>query len=213
MTVRGIDVASYQPDRPAVAGLAFVWIKATEGTGYVNPRMREQLATARGAGRVVGFYHFLHAGKVPEQVAHFLSTIPEQPGDMLACDWETPPGASPASCSEKDEFLHLVKQTKVPHRAGLYCNRDFWLHRDTTSQCGDFLWIADPTTAGHPRVQHPWTFHQYAISGGTDENVAAFADLAALQHWAGVPAAKPPAPTLEQRVTGLERRVTILEKR
>jgi GH25 family lysozyme M1 (1,4-beta-N-acetylmuramidase) len=219
MSVRGIDVASYQPDHPTVKGLAFVFVKATEGTTYKNPRMAAQVATARAAGAVVGFYHFLHAGKIPEQARYFLGAIEEHRGDILACDWEMPPNEKPATCAEKDAFIREVKALDGGYKVGLYANRDFWLHKDVTSGCGDFLWIADPTTAGHPRVQHPWTFHQYAVSGGTDQNVGNFADMAALRKWAGVPAPKPPAgapapaPTIEQRVTSLETRVTALEKR
>lgn len=185
MPIRGIDVASYQADRPAMRGYSFVWVKATEGTGYVNPRMAKQAEAARAAGAVVGFYHFLHPGDTHAQVAHFLSATPEQPGDMFACDWETPPSGVPATCAEKDQFIGTLKSaTRVPHRTLLYCNRDFWLNRDTTSECGDGLWIADPTTAGHPRVQHQWAFHQYSVSGGTDQNVGRFSSLSALKTWA-----------------------------
>ncbi len=59
--VPGIDVARYQgaPDWAAVqaAGTRFVYIKATEGVGYVSPTLDEQLAGARGAGMVTGLYH------------------------------------------------------------------------------------------------------------------------------------------------------------
>ncbi|MYS19173.1 Lyzozyme M1 (1,4-beta-N-acetylmuramidase), GH25 family [Streptomyces sp. DvalAA-14] len=224
MTVRGIDVASYQPPTPAVAGNSFVWVKATEGLTYVNPHMASQAAAARKAGAVVGFYHFLHPGGIAAQVAHFLKTAPEQAGDMFGCDWETPqPPDKAASSEEKDQFLRVLKgATKVPHRVVLYCNLDFWLHRDKTSQCGDGLWIADPNSpAGHPKVQHAWTFHQYGITAGTDQNVGQFADINSLRAWAGVTLPKPPAgapaaPTLaslDKRLTSVETRVTALEKK
>ena len=38
----------------------------------------------------------------------------------------------------------------------LYCNRDFWLHRDSTSFCADGLWIADPSAPeGQPAGRAP----------------------------------------------------------
>ncbi|MFK0297339.1 GH25 family lysozyme, partial [Streptomyces sp. NPDC090442] len=59
MTVRGIDVSSYQPSTYNTNGRDFVFVKATEGTSYINPRQSAQAAQARRNGLVVGFYHFL----------------------------------------------------------------------------------------------------------------------------------------------------------
>jgi hypothetical protein len=68
----------------------------------------------------------------------------------------------------------------------LYANRDFWLHRDRTSYAGSGLWVADPSAPkGHPRVEHPWLFHQYSEAGGLDHNLGNFADRTALRRWAG----------------------------
>lgn len=213
MSVRGIDVASYQSATPSTAGLGFVMIKATQGTTYVNPRLAAQTATARSRGLVTGFYHFLEPGNTAAQARWFLDHAPERRGDILACDWEEDGGRYP-TCADKDSFIRDVKAYDKTYKVGLYCDLDFWLHHDTTSYAGDFLWIADPSSpAGHPRVQHPWTIHQYGIAQGTDQNVANFPSLDAMKTWAGVPAAKPPAPTLEQRVSSLETRVTALEKR
>src|SRR5690242_20155657 len=142
MSVSGIDVASYQPDHPAMAGLSFAFVKATEGTTYANPRRAAQVATARAAKAVVGHYHFLHAGNIAAQVAYFLAHADWRAGDMLACDWETPAaGAKAASDAEKNAFLAAVKKARPAARVVLYCNRDFWLNRDQHSVCGDGLWI------------------------------------------------------------------------
>jgi GH25 family lysozyme M1 (1,4-beta-N-acetylmuramidase) len=219
--LHGIDAASYQPDTLAMAGMSFAFVKSTEGTTYANPARVPQVRSVRAAGDVVGHYHFLHAGSIAQQVAFFLKMAPYQPGDMLACDWESPGTGqgSPATDAEKGEFLAELKRARPAARVLLYCNRDFWLHRDQHSVCGDGLWIADPDApAGHPRIKHPWTFHQYGTAKGTDQNLGQFPDLAALKKWAGVPAPHPttpppahPAPTIDQRVTVLERRVGALE--
>lgn len=59
---QGIDVGTSQPniDWNAVrgSGREFVYIKATEGTGYVSPILDQQINGARGAGMVAGLYHF-----------------------------------------------------------------------------------------------------------------------------------------------------------
>lgn len=181
VTVNGIDVASYQGTTYDTAGRGFVFVKATEGTSYANPHHAGQVATARSRSLVVGHYHFVRPGNMMAQVDFFLHTAGVRAGDVLALDWEDP-GVSSA---DKDAFLRDL-ETKAPNnRVILYCNRDFWLNRDRTSYCAEGLWIADPgVSAGHPRIQHAWTFHQYGENAGVDLNVAVFSDEAALRGWA-----------------------------
>lgn len=191
--INGIDVASYQPEVISPTGLDFAFVKATQGTSYINPKMGRQAASARTAGLVVGFYHFLVTGNIKAQAAYFVDKAPEVQGDLLVCDWETDPVTHKAPTNaEKDAFLAELVRLRPGHKVGLYCNTDFWLKRDKTSKRGDFLWIADPsTTPGHPRIEAAWVVHQYAVSGGTDRNVAQFASRAAMRTWAGYPAPVP----------------------
>ncbi|WP_231156090.1 glycoside hydrolase family 25 protein [Streptomyces sp. CNZ748] len=182
--LRGIDVSSYQSSSYDTDGLSFVFIKATEGRSYVNPRLSAQTKRGRDAGLVVGFYHFLWPGNLTEQAEYFVSKAPETRGDILAVDWETTGGGSHASNAEKDRFIKKVKDLRPHHRVILYANRHFWLNVDTTSYAGDGLWIADYVTAGKPRIQAKWHFHQYT-DDPLDKNVADFSSKAALKEWAG----------------------------
>lgn len=213
--IKGIDVSSYQSETYSTSGLDFVFVKATEGTSYVNPKQHRQAATARTAGLALGFYHFLWPGDPEAQARYFVDKCASVHGDMLVCDWETTQGGAPSN-GEKDAFLRAVKQLRGDtHKIGLYCNRDYWLTRDKTSYAADFLWIADPTAAGKPRIQAQWTFHQYSTSGGLDRNVGRFDSRAKLLSWCGYPNApkpKPAKPTTEQRLTSLEKRVSALER-
>ncbi|MFH8553687.1 GH25 family lysozyme [Streptomyces celluloflavus] len=194
MTVKGIDVSSYQSSAFSTSGLDFVFVKATEGTSYINPKMRDQAAHARAAGLVVGFYHFLRPGDMAAQARYFVECCASVEGDPLFADWEDPG----VTCAQKDAFLAEVKHLRgATHRVGLYCNQSYWLTRDTTSNAGDALWIADYVTAGKPRIKAAWTFHQYA-DRPLDTNLGSFADRAALRKWAGssAPASNPePKPT------------------
>jgi GH25 family lysozyme M1 (1,4-beta-N-acetylmuramidase) len=221
MAVHGIDAASYQPGKLAMAGMSFGIVKATEGITYANALRDAQVSSVRAAGAVVGHYHFLHAGSIAAQVQYLLKTAPYKAGDFFACDWETPARGQgqPASDAEKNEFLADLKRARPAARVILYCNLEFWLHRDVHSVCGDGLWIADPDSPpGHPKIQHEWMFHQYGQQRGTDQNLGNFTDLSALRHWAGVPvqtppATHPPAPTLDQRVSAVEGWVTKLREK
>jgi GH25 family lysozyme M1 (1,4-beta-N-acetylmuramidase) len=181
--LRGIDVSAYQSSAYDTDGLSFVFVKATEGSSYVNPKLTAQAKTARDAGCVVGFYHFLWPGDLTAQAEHFVAKTPDKAGDLLAVDWETTGDGTHASNAEKDRFIRKVKELRPGNRVLLYTNRHFWLTVDTTSYAGDGLWIADYVTAGSPRIRAEWRFHQYT-SDPVDRNVANFSSKAALKEWA-----------------------------
>ncbi|MEQ8142575.1 glycoside hydrolase family 25 protein [Streptomyces sp. OP7] len=182
--LHGIDVSSYQSETYDTDGLSFVFIKATEGRSYVNPKLSAQTKRARDAGLVVGFYHFLWPGNLTEQAEYFVSKAPERRGDILAVDWERTGSGTRASNAEKDRFIRKVKELRPHNKVVLYSNRDFWLNVDTTSYAGDGLWIADYVTAGKPRIKADWRFHQYT-DDPLDKNVADFSSGSALREWAG----------------------------
>jgi hypothetical protein len=192
---KGVDVASYQSTTFSTTGLSFVMVKATESTNYTNPKHDAQVAHARAKGMVVGHYHFVRAGSMSAQADYFIKQSKMQAGDLLALDWED----TAVSSSSKDAWLAYVMAKKSEHQTLLYCNKSFWLNRDTSGKAGNGLWIADPSNAaGHPGIKAPWVMHQYAIVGGLDTNVANFASAAALATWSRskIPVPKPtPTPT------------------
>ncbi|MET7814206.1 GH25 family lysozyme [Streptomyces sp. NPDC005395] len=179
--LNGIDVssynASYQPK-----GQSFVFIKATEGRSYINPRQWAQAKQARDAGLVTGFYHFLWPGNITAQAEYFVEGCDSHYYDPLVCDWEYTGDGTTATNAEKDFFIREVKRLRPHKKVLLYCNRDFWLTRDRTSYAGDGLWIADYVTAGKPRIQAKWLFHQYT-SSPHDKNKANFSSKAKLAEW------------------------------
>ncbi|MFC9683485.1 glycoside hydrolase family 25 protein [Streptomyces sp. NPDC056948] len=181
--LRGIDVSAYQSSSYDTDGLSFVFVKASEGRSYVNPKLTAQTKRARDAGLVVGFYHFLWPGNLTAQAEYFVGKAPERAGDILAVDWETTSNGTHASNAEKDLFIRKVKDLRPNNQVVLYCNRNFWLNIDTTSYAGDALWIADYVSAGKPRIKAKWRFHQYT-DNPLDRNVADFESKAALRRWA-----------------------------
>ncbi|MEW2051685.1 GH25 family lysozyme [Streptomyces sp. NPDC005476] len=183
MTVKGIDVSGYQGETYATSGMDFVFVKSTEGRTYVNSKQTPQARHGREAGLILGFYHFLHPKNIQAQAEHFVTECASQAGDILACDWESTNTGS-ASCEEKDAFIKAVKLLRPSHRVILYCPTSYWKTRDTTSYCGDGLWIAEyGVGAGRPHIQADWLFHQYT-SKPIDTSVGQFEDKAALKAWA-----------------------------
>ena len=196
---RGVDVSSYNPADYGTAGIGFVFVKATEGTGYVNPRHAAQVAHGRASGLVIGHYHFVRPGSMSAQVSYFLQHANPAPWDVLALDWED----AGVTSTDKDAFLKGLKAAIPGHKAVLYCNLDFWRNRDHSSYTADGLWIADPDApAGQPRIQHPWLFHQYGEASGLDLDIANFSDQAALRAWAaGTTPAPAPTPEPDMQAT------------
>jgi hypothetical protein len=203
--LNGIDVSGYQSSTPDVSGQAFVIVKATEGTSYINPKQSAQAAYARAAGAVVGFYHFARPGSIQAQAQYFVDQAASVEGDILAIDWED----SGVSCADKDALLKAVKALRPTHKVVLYCNRSFWLNIDTTSYVEDGLWIADYShPAGSPNIQHSWVFHQYS-QDTVDKDVANFATAASLQAWAtsGVVTGTPNWRTLVDHVQSIPEKI------
>ncbi|MEV7684453.1 glycoside hydrolase family 25 protein [Streptomyces bungoensis] len=192
MTLKGIDVSSYQSTTYDTTGLSFVVVKRTEGEGYVNPRATAQVAHGRAAGLLVGHYHYPHiadgaAGDADYFLGHLGSDL--HAGDVLVLDWEWygQAGVTAAQADAfKDAWIARVKAKTSGHRVLVYADRNNWLNVDRNSNAGDGLWIADYVTAGQPRIKSQWLFHQYS-SSPIDQNVAnpaIFPTAEALHAWA-----------------------------
>jgi hypothetical protein len=180
--IHGIDVANYQSSTYSTTGQSFVFVKATEGSSYVNPKYRDQLAHGRAKGLVIGHYHFEHHGNVQSQVDYFIRHADVRPGEIIALDWEQ----RGLNTSDKDAWLRAVKKHYPNNKVVLYTYTSMWKGVDTSSFVQDGLWIADPNhDAGHPAITHPWVFHQYSSANNLDRNVAKFDSLAELRTWAG----------------------------
>jgi len=188
--VYGQDWASYQTAAPDTSGLAFVFVKVTEGVSYVNPEWVAQRDHAKAAGLVWGGYHYPHmANSVQVEADYFLGQVDWRPGDLIVLDWEGYDTANTAvsraaQAVYKDAWLKYVK-ARMPHNpVGLYANVDYWRNVDTTSFYGDFLWIATSgRAAGDPGIQADWLFHQYG-GGGTDLDYCRLGSVGELRSWA-----------------------------
>ncbi|MFB7595772.1 glycoside hydrolase family 25 protein [Streptomyces sp. NPDC056160] len=190
MTVKGIDVSAYQSATYDTSGLDFVFTKITEGLSYINPRWAAQRNLAKARSLVWGAYHYPHMANDPRAEAdYFLKQVAWKPGDIIVLDWEGYDSANTAvpkarQVAYRDTWLKYVKGKMPGHRVGIYCNTDYWRNVDTSSNCGDFLWIATAgQPAGHPGIAHAWTFHQYSAND-LDHDVANFPSRAALAAWA-----------------------------
>lgn len=94
-TLVGPDLSSYQAGiNMAQVPSDFGIVKATGGTGYVNPACDAQVQSIRAAGKRLGIYHFAHEGwcrgTAAQEAAWFLANVRGYlKGDVLiALDFE-----------------------------------------------------------------------------------------------------------------------------
>lgn len=95
--LRLIDISSHQPTinwGQVAVNYAGAIVKCSGGTDYANPEYAKQIAGARGAGMVVGHYHFAHEGRASSdpvaEAKWFLDHADVQPGDSVWLDIEEP---------------------------------------------------------------------------------------------------------------------------
>lgn len=86
----GYDVSMWQKETPTDAD--FLIIKATEGNGYLDPKVWDHLANAKKKKLLYGFYHYARPdlGNEPEAEADwFLKCVGDHAGKCVyALDWE-----------------------------------------------------------------------------------------------------------------------------
>lgn len=157
----GVDIANYQgrPDLLTARSAGerrFCIILATDGGDFTNPLLADQVAAARAAGMLLGFYHYFRPAESPiDQLRHFLSAIEphRRDGDPLCLDVEEDGPDLPAlvnlwvgGCKQRMAVAPL-----------LYLNRDFIDRYDWANlarQC--HLWLAAWQMDDCPAGYGPW---------------------------------------------------------
>jgi len=223
--ITGPDVASYQhPGGSSIdwsqvknSGRNFAFVKATEGTGYVNPYFGADWAAIQANGMVRGSYHYAKPDSSPTSAAaqarYFVATagVMHTSGDLApVLDLEETGGLSP---SQLVTWVHawLSTITALTGRTPIiYTYPYFWRSAmgNDTGFTGYPLWIADYNGGSAPNTPliggwSSWTFWQYTdrsaiagVSTGVDDS-RFFGNSAALSALAnGAPATQTgPPPT------------------
>lgn len=188
--IQGLDVSHHQGaiDWPRVAAeerFRFVWIKATEGGDFTDPRFRENWEGAQGVGLVVGAYHFFtlcSPGRA--QAAHLLSVLPESAAPTLPVAVDLELGGNCADRppvdrvrTEIDGFLDAVEAV-TGRPPAIYTTHDFHRRYLANAYPVDHpLWLRDVVWRPSGLDGHPWQVWQYlprgrvaGIDGVVDQN-------------------------------------------
>jgi len=205
-SIRGIDVSHFQGtvNWPSVAGskVAFCFVKATEGTSYVDPCFQQNWAGSAAAGLLRGAYHFGHASSDPvTQAQHFFATVGALGTQDLppVLDLETLDGQSPADTLQWALTFLAEADALFGRQTIVYTDTGFWQSLENVPGCQVLaqrpLWLA--AYSAQPKVPPPWqawTFWQYndgtsnggtavpGVSGEVDQDwfAGTLSDLAAL---------------------------------
>lgn len=174
-TVNGIDVSPWQVNiqwpKVKIAGKNFVYIKATEGDGYVSPVYASDWKKAGDEKILRGAYHFFRPSADPvAQADLFLKTIGSlEEFDLPPLfDWEVTDGVSVATQIQRAKvWLERVERAtgKIPV---IYTGPAFWNALGNPEHfIRHSLFIANYEVSC-PNIPPPWstwTFWQHSDEG------------------------------------------------
>jgi lysozyme len=191
LPVQGIDVAKYQGDIDWDAvrngGIAFAWIKVSEGGDHVDNRFYDNWEGAARAGLPRGAYHFMYwCRTASEQAVWFTQAVPQEANALppvLDLEWNHASKTCPGKIGREEALAKIDKLLEIMEahtgkRPIIYT--DIAFHRDVLegSYKGYEFWLRSVAAEPHERfVNRPWTFWQYTatgrvagISGDVDRN-------------------------------------------
>ena len=167
MTLNGIDISSYQSGIDlTVVPCDFVIIKATQGTGYVNPDCDRAYQQAKRAGKLRGTYHYVSGGNAVAEADYYVNNIKGYLRDgLLAIDWE----AEQNSAWGNEAYLEQLVR-RVIERTGvkplIYSMASRYAQVAAVAKkldCG--LWIAEYANMTPTGYQaHPWREGAYGCA-------------------------------------------------
>jgi lysozyme len=191
--VHGIDISRWQGDVDWEAakngGVAFAWIKATEGGDHVDPRFVQNWVAARQAGVPRGAYHFYYFCRpVEEQISWVKEIVPVDPQALpivLDMEWN---GHS-KTCRIQPERSKILRDMQVfldemerhyGKRPVIYSSVDFHRDRLVGAFRNEQFWLR--SVANYPNniyeQRDDWVFWQYTaegrvpgVKGNVDRNV------------------------------------------
>lgn len=144
--LNGVDIASYQEGIDfAKVPADFVIIKATEGTGYINPDLNRAYKNAGANGKLCGLYHYANGTDPAAEADFFIKTAGSRIGDaLLALDWER---VNNNAFGKNDVAWVKAWLDRVYDKTGVrplvYMSQSVTLAHDWASVATDYgLWVA-----------------------------------------------------------------------
>lgn len=170
--VRGVDVSSYQGDIdwPTLAGqdIEFAYIKATEGSSYVDSRFEANWNEAQRTDLLVGAYHFMsYESTGEEQARHIIDTLPDGGSLPVAVDVECYAEFcdAPPSGETVDEILGSLLAALEEHYGTppvVYATGEYYDRYVAGAYTDSPIWIRSVIVPPSLRDGREWTIWQYS---------------------------------------------------
>jgi lysozyme len=184
--IQGIDISHHQGeiewDKIPKENVSFVFMKATEGGDYVDPKFAENWKNARSRQFPVGAYHFYRLCKSGvEQANNFIATVPRE-------DKQLPPvidlefgGNCETDKSEEQilreiqEFMELI-QAHYGQTPIIYATKEFYEDYLQNRFKENPIWIRDIYRKPALVDEKEWILWQFANRGHL-EGIDFYVDL------------------------------------
>jgi lysozyme len=171
--VHGIDVSHHQKainwNRVKSDSIDFVFMKATEGRNFLDPRFRHNWRKAYEKRFIRGAYHF-YRPSVPSiiQAQHFIRTVQLASGDLPpVLDLEVTDNRPKKIIVDGAKNWLLIIENHYGIKPIIYTNRD-WYEKYVKGNFDDYVvWMAAYTLEPRPSLDggKPWHFWQYTNNG------------------------------------------------
>ena len=182
MTLNGIDISSYQSGIDlTVVPCDFVIIKATQGTGYVNPDCDRAYQQAKRAGKLRGTYHYVGGGNAVAEADYYVNNIKGYIKDgLLAIDWEAEQNGAWGNEAYLEQLVRrVIERTGI--KPLIYSMASRYAQVAAVAKkldCG--LWIAEYADMNPTGYQaHPWREGAYGCA------IRQYASTGRLNGWGG----------------------------
>ena len=158
----GVDVASFQTENVSYTGAKFAIVKLTQGTGYINPKAKAQIKSAKAHGLLVmGYFYATHSGSVSLARAEAKYAVEKAKaygvpaGSYIADDWEEGSGNSVngGASANTDAVLAAMQVIKEAGYKPLVYSGAFSLRNHLSlsrivKSFGTCLWVASYKVMG-----------------------------------------------------------------
>ena len=206
MALYGYDISKWQSVGTGDSAKDFLIIKATEGTGYVDPSCDKHYQRAKSKGKLLGVYHFArpdlnkNTAGAKAEAAYFVNNCKGYIKQaILVLDWEQPGTTGQVSWAKAwlDEVYRLTGVRPLIYMSASVVNGNNW--SSISSNYG--LWIAGypnaynvknpptPTAGAMPYKIGSWKFWaiwQYSSGAGTLDYDIANMDANGWKAYAGI---------------------------
>lgn len=138
-----------------------VIVKATQETGYVNPRCNHQWDLAGQLGKLRGLYHYAGGGNPESEAQYFINNIKNYVGQgILILDWESYQNSAWGNTNWARRFVD-----EVHHLTGVWCviyvqESALWQVANCANTCG--AWVAKYASMNW----NSWTLPNMNVSSG-----------------------------------------------